>query len=186
MYKYESVWGTVSSSLLQFFSLIRNLSWLWFSCSFRLFLLNLNPNRSFVFNRIVYTRINIRQIDVIAHTLFARMHVHRCCSDRALKDKRDTLKVSQCTIRQSAKVPQCQEWLICGVLFTLLESSRSRSIYCIPQSIGHHLSGTILNTIPSTLNPAITQSIASTHCIPQAIGHHPAGVDLMGDSVSTW
>jgi hypothetical protein len=23
------------------------------------------------------------------------MHVHRCCSDRALTDKRDTLKVSQ-------------------------------------------------------------------------------------------
>ena len=81
--------------LLQFYSLIRNLCWLWFSCSFRLFLLFLNPNHSFVFNRMVHTRTDIRQINKIWYILLGRMHINTGCRDWAVKDKERSYKVSQ-------------------------------------------------------------------------------------------
>ena len=87
--------------LLQFYSLIRNLCWLWFSCSFRLFLLFLDPNHSFVFNRMVHTRTDIRQINKIWYILLGRMHINTGCRDWAVKDKERSYKVSQGTMHKN-------------------------------------------------------------------------------------
>ena len=91
-------------SLLKFYSLFRNICWFWFSfisASFRFFLLffDLNTGNSFVFNRIIDTRVQICQINVVRYIILLRgVHVYAGRRDRAVAQHlawRACVKISQ-------------------------------------------------------------------------------------------
>ena len=92
-------------SLLQFYSLFRNICWLWFSAFSRFFLLFFDLNNSFVFNRIIDTRVQICQINVVRYIILLRgVNVNAGRRDRAVAQHlewRACVKVSQETMHNN-------------------------------------------------------------------------------------